>query len=987
MIVRFAEPALLWLLLLLPLFWFLARRLRSLPPGRRAAVVIIRTLLVLLLVLGLARAEFARTTRDLAVFFLLDRSDSVPASQQEEQLGQLVDLASSAGPNDHVGVIVFGGEASVETSPVARYQFEGRLLSTVDGTATDIGGALRLALAAFPADKMKRIVLVSDGNENMGSALDVARHARNSGVPIDSIPVIYEAENDVRIDRITLPQNTAVDAPFDVRVHMTSDAATRGVLRLYRDGGLVAQEEVPISAGRNVPLVIPQRLEEPGFHSYEATIEVPGDLRPQNNRALGFTWVEGEPRVLLVEGGGVGTIGHLAAALRVENIQADVGGPSLLPTSLDELQRYDAVILSNVAAGMMTRGQMQLLERGVHDLGIGLIMIGGENSFGAGGYTDTPMETALPVSMDIRERRVLPNGALVIILHTVEIPQGNAWAREISIAALNVLSSEDYFGLVYFGAPPGQSMGAFASWSERWLWDPGVQRVGDKRNMRSAIRGVQPLDMKNFDAAMRVSWRGLENIPAQTKHIVIISDGDPSPPSMAVMNDVRNAGVTISTVVIAPHNQFNVENMEQIAYRGGGNFYYPQLPSELPRIFTREATVVRQSLIREETFTPSFDMPSELLQEVSALPPLEGYVVTSPKDLATQALVTEWGDPLMAHWRYGLGKTVAFTSDAKTRWAPSWVAWDGFARFWAQTVRWTLRESQSPNYQVATSIDGGRGRVVVDAVDDAGNYRNFLDFDAVVLGPDFEPLTLDMRQVAPGRYEATFPANQVGTYMVSMTAGERETEGAEYLTTGVSLSYSPEYETSRSNVPFLERLSEASGGRLVEEPSVYTPWERSMLPARRPQPVWPLLLLLAALLLPVDVFVRRVHVGWADIGAWAARLLPGHRRDAAGEGTPGRLESLREAKRRALEDRRAEQERRDTRRAFRERLEKQAASRGEEEPGILDQPEKAAAPPPHRQEKHTVAPTDQDPPAGSGQQGMSSLLEAKKRALRKKNRR
>lgn len=984
MIVRFAEPAFLWLLLLLPFVWFMARRLRGIPLRRRMTILALRTLLLLLLVLSLARMEFARTTRDLAVFFLLDRSDSIPPARQEEQLALLGEITQTGGPNDHVGVIVFGGEASVETSTVSRYEFEGRLLSSVDGTATDIGGALRLALAAFPADKMKRIVLVSDGNENAGSALDVARHARNSGVPIDTIPVEYEASNDVRIDRITLPQNTNEDAPFDVRVHLTSDEAARGVLRLYRDGDLVAQEEVPISAGRNVPLVIPQRLEEGGFHTYEATIEVPGDLRPQNNRAEGYTWVEGEPRVLLVEGGDPASIGHLAAALRVENIRVDVGGPSSLPTSLDELQRHDAIILSNTAAGMMTRGQMQLIERGVHDLGIGLVMIGGENSFGAGGYTDTPVEAALPVSMDIRERRVLPNGALVIILHTVEIPQGNAWAREISLAALNVLSSEDYFGLVYFGAPAGQAMGAFGSWSERWLWDPGVQRVGEKRNMRSAIRGVQPLDMKNFDAAMRVAWRGLENVPAQTKHIVIISDGDPSPPSMTVMNDVRNAGVTISTVVIAPHNQFNVENMEQIAYRGGGNFYYPQLPSELPRIFTREATVVRQSLIREETFTPSFDMPSELLQEVSALPPLDGYVVTSPKDLATQALVTEWDDPLLAHWRHGLGKAAAFTSDAKTRWAPAWVAWDGFAQFWAQTVRWALRESQSPNYQVATEIAGGRGRVVVDAMDDAGNYRNFLDFDTVVLGPDFEPLTLDMRQVAPGRYEATFPAGRVGTYMVSMTAEDRETEGAEFLTTGVSLSYSPEYGTSRSNTPFLERLSEASGGRLVRDPSVYTPWERTMLPERRPRPVWPLLLLLAALLLPVDVFVRRVYMSWSDVAGWLSRRLPG-RKPAEDPAAPARMESLREAKRRALREHHPDKDRREARKAFRERLEKRAATLDTKEGSLLDDPEKASPPAHRRQEKQTVTPREQDAPPP--QQGMSSLLEAKKRALDKKRRR
>lgn len=974
MALRFADPIFLWLLLLLPLIWYLGARLRAIPPLRRGFILGIRMLLVLLLILALAQVEFAFRSRDLAVFFVIDRSDSIPPAQQETQLQYLVDLADKGGSRDHIGVLVFGGDPSIETSPVNRYEFEGRILSNIDGTRTDIGSALRLAMAAFPADKMRRIVLMSDGNENAGSALDVARHARNSGIPIDSIPIEYNIRNDVRIDRITLPQNVAEDAPFDIRVHMHAEEDTRGQLRLYHNGELVLQDDVDIRGGRTPPLIIPRRITEGGFHTFEAVVDVPGDVRPQNNRAQGFTWVEGEPRILLVEGGEIDSIAELATALRAERLAVDIGTPEALPINLEELQRYDAIVLSNVGAGMMSQGQMRLLERGVHDLGVGLVMVGGENSFGAGGYTDTPIEMALPVTMDLREKRVLPNGALVLILHTCEIPQGNAWAREICLAALNVLAADDYLGLLYYGSPSGQGMGNWTSWGEHWLWSPAIQKVGDKRRMRSLIRGVQPLDMPVFDRTLEMAAAELEKVTAQTKHIVIISDGDPALPSMNLLGAIRAEGITVSTVVIAPHTPHDVRKMEEIAYRGGGNFYYPQIPTELPRIFTREATIVRQSLIREETFTPILDMPSEILQGIGGFPPLEGYVLTSLKDLATQALVTEWDDPLMAHWRYGLGKSIAFTSDAKTRWAPHWVSWEGYSQFWAQAIRWVMREGQSANFQVATEVTGGTGTVAISATDDAGNFRNFLDFDAVVIGPDFEASPLDIRQVGPGRYEATFPASEVGSYMVSMTADDRDSPASEFITTGTSLSYSPEYETNRSNRPFLERLSEASGGQLVENPATYDPFERTMLPARRPQPIWPWLLLFATLLLPVDVFVRRVYISWGDVWGWIAQRIG--LRKARVEAPLSRMDYLRAAKERALGERRDDREADAARQAFRARLD---ARDGESDSSLLDKTPADPSRPQGTREKPKDTPT-----SATDSEGISSLLEAKKRAAKRK---
>ncbi len=990
---RFLAPEYLLLILgVIPLILYAAARLRGIEPGRRLAIIGLRSLILLLLILALAQLEYTLRARDLTVYFLVDRSDSVPQNLKDSSLNLVTDLNRSRPPRDETGLIVFGANASLESIAVPTFEFDGSIRSIIDESRTDLASAVRLALSAFPNDRMSRIVLLSDGNENLGSALETARLARNSNVPIDVLPLRYIQEQDAQIDKIVIPDQTIADTPFDIRIFLSSESDTRGILRLFEDGEQIVEQEVEIRAGRNPPLVLQRRLQDGTFHRYRATIEVPGDVRVQNNVAEAFTTLKTEPTVLYIEGDlamEMSPTNYLAAALQLEDIRVRLVGPDRIPVSIDELQAYDSIILSNVAAGDMTEQQMRLIERAVHDLGVGLVMIGGENSFGAGGYQDSPIELALPVSMDVKQKKVLPNGALAVILHTVEIPDGNSWAREISLAALRVMSEQDWFGILYYGSPattPGQPTGGmgggFGGWGDHWLWDPGMQQVGDKRRMAAMINGVQPMDMKDFNSMMQAAFDEISTIQAQAKHIVVISDADPQAASRALLERIRDSGISVSAVAIAPHNETDIRRMQDMAYIGGGNFYFPKTAFELPRIFIKEASIVRRSLIFEEPFFPVSDLPSELMAGIAALPQLGGYVVTSDKELATVALRTDKDDPLLAHWRYGLGKSVAFTSDAKNKWASQWVDWEGFAMFWSQAVRWSLREISSSNMQVTTELQGGKGIVTVDALDMDGNFRNFLEFDTTVLSPSLEPQTVRVRQIGPGRYEGTFDASEVGTYMVSMATGDGD--GVEAVISGAALSYSPEYEASRSNEEFLERIAEESGGVVVT--AGYNPFRHDLPPTSRPRPLWPLLLLIGLLLVPVDVFLRRVYVDWGELFGKVSAAISnmfliltgrGAKRHA---GRDEKMGSLLATKQRVKEDRDKAKEDDQVRKEFRKRLEEGSEGRAEGT-SVFDAP-KAGGGTPVRRSKETVAPTEsthRPVPGGS----LGGLKEAKRRARQK----
>jgi len=1007
--IYFLQPLALLLFALLPLFWWVSRRLRSVPKGRRWTSRVLRTIIVSLFILALAQPQFSRRSRDLTVFYVLDESDSVPSDQRQQAYETIEKTAGKMKVHDNAGIIAFGAEPSIEESPVKQLEFTGNIRSAVSKNRTNVASALRLALAAFPPDTMKRIVLLTDGNENEGASVDVARLAKGNQIPIDVVPLRYQDRQDLQITKLVAPQQSLLQSPFDVKVIVEGRNDTKAKLRLFRDGKLAKDQVVQIDAGKKNVFVLQESLDDGGFHTYRATIEADEDARPENNAAYSFTYVKSKPKVLYIEGDETGT-NYLAPALRVQEIELDIGTERDIPYTLDQLQGYDTLILSNVSASSMSASQMKLIERAVHDLGIGLVMIGGENAFGAGGYQDTPIEKALPVSMDIKQKKVLPNGALVIVLHTCEIPSGNTWAREISLAALNVLSSKDYFGLLYWGPRQG-TIGGAGGWGEFWAWEPGLQMAGDKRKMRQIIRGVAPSDMPTFDPTLEMAYKELKDCKAEAKHIVVISDGDPAPPRQELANAIKDEGITISTVAIAPHQGATVENLRQLAYWGGGNYYYPKTATELPRIFIKEATIVRRSMISEKTFNPLSKQYSEILTGVTAVPPLHGYVVTSIKELSTQALVTEDDDPVLAQWRYGLGKAVAFTSDAKNKWASDWIGWNEYAKFWAQLVRWSMRETSSSNYQVQTNIEAGKGTVVIDALDDQGNFENFLDFQGRVVTPDFDSVPLTVRQIAPGRYEASFPATEVGTYMLSL---ESEKDGKRQLVTGGSaLSYSPEYQVSRSNDALLQSIAKESGGTLVEAPAAYTPFLHNLPTGMKPRMLWPMLALIGLLLTPIDIFVRRVYVDWVEVWGWfAARwgLVTEALARRRAEEADARMSALKGAKARAIgaeeeggepehpapgeavaaREARAElQQRAAARQSLREQLQQKAGTApasAQAQESVFRAPETGRTPVRHRT-KETFVPGESAggervPQRGEG--GLTgSLLEAKKRARKR----
>jgi hypothetical protein len=403
--------------------------------------------------------------------------------------------------------------------------------------------------------------------------------------------------------------------------------------------------------------------------------------------------------------------------------------------------------------------------------------------------------------------------------------------------------------------------------------------------------------MPSFENAYSTAHKGLLPIAAASKHVIVISDADPSGPNIATVDAMIKDRITISTVAISPHGASDVNRMQQVALRAGGRFYEVTDPSKLPQIFIKEASTIQRPCHRRHSAVVMATASAEGIPAVRS-PTLRIYTITHRsrsrrcRSARSCRRTQRAGEPVHARcgrWA-GLGRSIAFTSDAKKRWASGWVAWENYRKFWSQAVRSVLRTVPRSPYAVQTEIEGGKGKVIVDAIDDQGKFIHTLQFQGSVTTPSGKKLPLGFRQVGPGRYESEFEASGVGIYSVTGTfEGTHGEKG--YLSQGVPLSYAAEYRDLKFNPSLLNQLYERTGGRkLGIESDVYAALPRS---AGISMPLWPYLLMLVLTLFPIDIFIRRVAVDW---GALARKLTPRPRAAKPEEQVPAAIQQLARAK-------------------------------------------------------------------------------------------
>jgi uncharacterized membrane protein len=876
---RFLSP--FWLLALIPVAFLLALSIRTLrrspgrlSPARRRIFLGLRLAASLLIVAGLAGVILARSTDRLSVFFLLDQSRSVTPEERASAEGVIDAVRRGLGRGDTASLVRFGADAQLE--PLATDQPVDLEGGDVSGSATDIAGAIQFSLAQAEGGSSPRIVLLTDGNENRGSADAAAQVARSLGarifaVPLGGLTAAAAASVEVSVEDVRAPERVRQGEAHEISVMVRSRTATTARVSLFRDGSPVATRSVSLSAGENaVPFsgLFPDR----GLHAWDAVVEAAGDTIPQNNHARRFVEVTGPPRVLYVSAPG-GPSPSFLSALAAQGISVESRVVTDLPGTLAGYLPYDALILDDAPGYGISNEKMEVIARYVQDTGGGLLMIGGENSFGAGGYYKTPIERALPVDMDVKSQVQLPRLSLVILVDKSGSMGGIVATGETKIdvvksAALSAIESLNPFdtvGLLAFDAD--------------WEWAVPLTSAGDTSRIAEDLASLQPGGGTIMYPALEEAERALVQSPSPLRHVIILTDGLTNAGDFTgLVRRMASERITVSTIAIGEDADRDL--LREIARLGGGRTYATNDPRDVPRIFMTETSLVSRGLLVEKSFFPGVASAGEMLRgiDLSGMPALRGFVLSYAKQGAETVLSALYDAPLLAAWRYGLGKTAAFTSDMHGRWGRAWLAWNQFPRFAGQLVRWVERSSGSDVLHPRVTVESGRATISVDAYDAAGIFVDGLSLTGVVIGPDGDRTEIGVPQQGPGLYGASFDAGRVGDYMVSLSAASDSPTAP--LTFGIGVPYSDEYRMLGVNDALLSRLAAETGGQVVTSAAdavgVRAILRREPGTSGAADTAWRLLLLVGLLLFFLDIVVRRLVIP-AGLGPRIAALLRGLR--------------------------------------------------------------------------------------------------------------
>ncbi|MDE0121722.1 MAG: VWA domain-containing protein [bacterium] len=848
---RFGVPELIWAAPLgVAAIWYMARRGRwTVGRRRRRWVLALRMVGVGLALLALAQPVLSLPQRQRAVLLTLDRSLSMGSESRAHQEQLVAEALPHAGADDLVGLMVFGSEARMDTALTT-----GRELlpvrSVVDDSASELGSALRAAAALLPTAGARRVVLMSDMAATGGGVREVIEELAAAGVAVDVVVLESALDAEALVEWVEVPGLVREGELLLATVAVRSSLPGRAQLRITA-GDHVQTREVLLRAGANqVDVLVP--IDEAGAElggplAVEARLFADWDEYAENNRAVGITRVEGPARVAVVEDRarrGEGTF--LQAALEASGLTVDrvVGIPSA-----ENLAEYDGVVLVNVNVGEATEAED--LVAYVEDFGRGLVVVGGDRSFGVGDYHQTPLESVLPVSSDPDDLLRRQPVAEVLALDT----SGSMGSCHCGGNAERIAGGTPKTAIAQAGA--SQAIGALTSsdqvgvlaFSSGFDWTiPLGPRPGDDE-VAAALSTLTPEGDTEIRPALAEALRVLNGVEGSLRHIVLFTDGwDPDEAGLLPLaRQISADGVTLSVLGTGEGPGPTLERMAEL----GGGRYYPGVDLDLvPEIFVEETLLVAENLVREGLFYPVRTGLSPISEILAEAPPLRGYVATKAKGTATVSLEVGAEHPLLASWQRGLGRAAVWTSDATSRWSSEWVEWPEFVQFWGTVVRETL--SVQGEGVISATVEGGGLSIGLDLPGLPAEATGV----ARVRGPDGEVDVISLRRVASGRFEAQAPADAGGAYWI--TAVINTPDGA--MTTasaGAVSTYQEEFSFLPADPALAREIAEVTGGRVDPPPDGF--FDAVATRGVNDLAIWPWLAALALALFLADVAARRLR--------------------------------------------------------------------------------------------------------------------------------
>lgn len=822
---------------------FVSRNMTMHGKYKRNVIKAMRVLSIVLAIAGIAGVGIEKKANDTTTIFVVDGSDSMARSRIEAE--SFIDEAiKHKKPSDKVGMVVFGADSSVEFA-VSDKPLYSTIQTKVNSIFTNIEDGLKQALSLIPAGDRKRIVLVTDGMENAGDSLKQARILKQQDIALDVFPISILESPEVQIEELSMPEKLRLNEKFHIGVKTKSTVKTPAVLKLFADRQLAAERNVEIAEGIN-NFVFTDIADKGGLVTYTAVIEPLYDTISKNNSISTFCHVEDAARVLVVQDRGEGA-SEIIKMLGMD-IKAEQRSPESLPVSIEELQKYEAFIISDVTAEKLDDKFLENLETCIKYQGKGLLVTGGENSYAPGGYYKTVLEEVLPVNMDIKPKEEEPNLGLVLVIDkSGSMSEGQygvskvELAKEAAIRSTEVLGNRDMIGVIAFDS------------AVQWVVE--TQKIDNLDKIQDSIGTIRAGGGTQILSPLKEAIRSLKDADTTFKHIILLTDGHAEKSGYEpLIEDISEYGITLSTVAVG--KMADIGLLGALAIGGNGRFYMTDEFTDIPKIFAKETFLAGKTYLNNRTFAPSLTSYSEILKGIDSIPQLDGYVGTTPKSTARVIFKSDMDDPVLAVWQYGLGRTAAWTPDARGMWTSSWLSWEQSPQFWNNLVSWLLQQRNGGDYRIKGGVEAGTGILELEIPPEEDMAGAFAE--AVLAAPSSKEKTLAMEPVSPGLLRGEFGGVETGVYIASISV-KKEGEVLRTFNSGISIPYSPEYRIPEDDASsFIDRLLYESGGRLVQNPADVFSGE--LAPVVGIIDITPILIALLIIIFFLEIALRRLNI-------------------------------------------------------------------------------------------------------------------------------
>lgn len=861
MVIDFERPMLLFLIPLGIFFvLYTARKLGKMYKLRRRLILFLRNSVFILLILALTGVNIKWIVDTTTTIFVIDASDSMKGYKAiaEEFVRKALDLKGS---KDQSGVVAFGDNSLID-SFVSKERVFNRIETEPRGIYTNIEKALTTSVSLLPQDSKKRIVLITDGEENEGDSSKLASSLIGQNIDFKVFRIDREIGSEAAVESVAVPKSLRVGEEFNIVVTVESTIQTGAKLTLISGKDKAAEERVLLQKGSN-RFVFRDTAEAGGFKSYKVLLEPDTDTESRNNEASTFTNVLDKPRILVIEdtAGEADEVVKMLEATGMSYVRVNAASA---PGTLESLSAYKSIITCNVSAENLSDSFLNSLDFYVKDMGGGFIATGGENSFALGGYYKTPLEKVLPVQMELKGKKKIPDMSIVLVIDkSGSMTEGKGGimkldlAKEAAARTLESLRPKDQIGVLAF--------------DDTNYWVVPTRRADDAEKIRDDIGTIRPGGGTSIIPALQEGYDSIKKTDTKIKHIILLTDGQAERTGyVELVEKLKNDNITVSTVAVGQGS--DVQLLQDIAEGANGRFYYTDEFSNIPRIFAKETFMATREYLNNREFVPAVINAHPVLAGAAeeGLPTLLGYVASSPKSTSRVVLASDQEDPILTVWQYGLGKTAAWNSDINGKWSRNYVGWENNIKLWQNLINWTIEKYLEDDITVETEVQGGKGIITLNNKADKGEFET----KAAIVTPSMGSSEITLYPVAPGRYRGDFEITETGAYIIKVLQ-QKDGETVNAASTGISVQYSPEYRIQPER-SYLDRLIKETGGAVIRSPEdVYKGEIKDIFGT---VDLTPTLLILALILYMLDIALRRLNLPLAAVeeklSAARARLVP-----------------------------------------------------------------------------------------------------------------